>query len=244
MMQQERLPARERCDGQRRDAATSTRSENSGDELAAGLEATRAYWERRARTPGSNIEKLEWTHVRTQRARFEAFLREHDLRGSSILDVGCGLGDLYAHLLRRGIEVDYTGYDLAPEMVRLCRARYPGIRFESGDFLRFLPPSRFDYAVAFGIHNIRVPGGRAILEAVTRHQFDLSAVAAHVSLLTDRYTAFASRVQAWRAEDILGLALGITPYVALHHEHLENDFSVTLYRRPASKDFVIDYPEE
>lgn len=226
---------------------TSTQRESPGDDISTGLEATRTYWERRARTPGSNVEKLEWTHVRTQRMRFEAFLLDHDLHGRSVLDVGCGLGDLYAHLRRRGVEVEYTGYDLSPEMTRLCRVCHPGVRFESGDFLSFQPPSRFDYAVAFGIHNIRVPTGRAILEAVTRHQFELSTIAAHVSLLTDRYSQFAARVQAWRAEEILGLSLGITPHVALHHDYLDNDFSVTLYRQPIARsraDFVLDYRDE
>lgn len=57
-------------------------------------------------------------------------------------------------------------------------------------------------------------------------------VAAHVSLLTDRYTGFASHIQPWRVEEILTLALDITPFVALRHDYLPNDFSVTLYRQP------------
>jgi SAM-dependent methyltransferase len=206
-----------------------------GEDLYTGLEQLRAYWDGRARAHLPDLEKLEWSHWRAQRLRYEAFLQEHDLQGKSVLDVGCGLGHFFEHLRNRGIQVDYVGYDLSPAMVRQCRARFPGQCFECGDFLSYRPASRFDYTVAFGIHNIRVPGAQAILEQVTRHQFALSSIAAHISLLTDRSATFAPHIQAWTAEGVLAVALAITPYVALHHDYLETDFSVTLYRAPTTR---------
>lgn len=216
-------------------------------DISAALEQVRAYWEERARLPLPDLQKLEWTHRRTQRLRFEAFLLDHDLQDKSVLDVGCGLGDFHAHLRRRGINADYTGYDISPAMIQQCRARYPDQHFASGAFLDYQPPSRFDYTVAFGIHNIRVPGGRVILERVTRHQFRLTGIAAHVNLLTDRSTSFAPHIQAWPAEEILSMALQITPHIALHHDYLQTDFSVTLYRQPITRsrlDALLDYEQE
>lgn len=217
----------------------------SDGEVEAGLAQVRSYWEGRARARLPDLERLEWTHRRTQRLRFEAFLADHDLRGRSVLDLGCGLGDFHAHLRQRGLDdVEYTGFDIAEAMARQCRERYPGVRFEHGDVLAYEPACRFDYTVAFGIHNIRVPGGRAILERVTRHQFALSGVAAHVALLSDRDAGFAPHIQAWPVTEILAMALQITPYVALHHDYLPGDFSVTLYREPIGRSriaAVLDY---
>ncbi len=208
---------------------------DDGNGVQATLARVRAYWDGRARAHLPDLEKLEWSHWRSQRLRYEVFLADHDLQGKSVLDVGCGLGHFYEHLHRRGIEVEYLGYDLSPAMVRQCRAHYPDQHFESGDFLSYLPASRFDYTVAFGIHSVRVPGMRAVLDQVTRHQFELTGIAAHVSLLTDRYPSFAPHMQSWSAEEVLALALAITPTVALHHDYLETDFSVTLYRAPVTK---------
>jgi cyclopropane fatty-acyl-phospholipid synthase-like methyltransferase len=154
------------------------------------------------------------------------------LSGKSLLDLGCGVGDLYAHLQTRGIRCNYTGFDISSEMIRRCRERFPGARFESGNILEWHPGDQFDYTVAIGIHAIKVEGGRQLLERITRRQFELCRVAAHVSSLTDRYSGFAPHIQAWRAEDILTMALEITPYVILRHDYLPNDFSVTLYREP------------
>ena len=185
-----------------------------------------------------DLEKLEWTHRRTQRLRFAAFLHDHDVEGASLLDVGCGLGDFYAYLHERGLNVEYMGFDISPAMIRQCRDRFGEGHFACGEFLDIEPQSRFDYTVAFGIHNIRVQHAYEVLEHVTRHQFALSRVAAHVSLLTDRYTSFAPHIQPWPAEQILTMALEITPFVALHHDYLENDFSITLYRAPVGKGWI------
>jgi len=44
-----------------------------------------------------------------------------DIRGSNVLDVGCGDGDLAVELWRRGGTV--TGIDTSPEMVEAAKAR-------------------------------------------------------------------------------------------------------------------------
>ena len=195
------------------------------------LQQAQTYWDKRAAEAATDCEKVEQSQ-RTQRMRFEAFVLYHDLSGKSLLDVGCGAGDLWAHLQARGISCDYTGIDISPEMVKRCQERFPGVRFESRNILEWTPDQPFDYTIAVGIHNIKIDGGRELLEAVTRRQFELCRIATHISLLTDRYTGFAPHIQPWHAEEILTLALDITPYVVLRHDYLPNDFSVTLYRQP------------
>jgi SAM-dependent methyltransferase len=164
--------------------------------------------------------------------RFEVFVLNHDLRGKSVLDVGCGVADFWYHLQARGIVCEFVGVDISMEMIRRCRLRFPALRFECVNIVEWDPARSFDYSVAFGIHNIKVEDGRELLERATRRQFELSRVAAHICLLTDRCQGFAKHIQPWRAEAILELALDITPYVLLRHDYLPNDFSVTLYREP------------
>jgi SAM-dependent methyltransferase len=195
------------------------------------LSPLRAFWNAKATGSASDPERIEFS-PRSQRVRFAVFLREHDLSGRRVLDLGCGVGDFWQHLRRRGIACDYLGVDLSPEMVRRCKERFPEGKFECRNILDWQPDRPFDYVVSFGIHNIVVPNGRHLLEQVTRRQFELASVAAHVSLLTDRFAAFAPHIQPWRAEEVLALGLSITPCAMLRHDYLPNDFSLTLYRRP------------
>ncbi len=201
------------------------------------------YWENRARTATTDCERVEWS-LRAQRMRFEAFIVHHALAGCSILDVGCGLADLWAHLQKRGVACEYVGIDISTEMIARCRERYPALRFEATTILDWNPGRMFDFTVAFGIHNIRVDGNRALVERVTRRQFELCRVAAHVSLLSDRFKGtFAPHIQAHAAEEVLRDSLGISPFVVLRHDYLPNDFSVTLYREPlidTRRDLVLE----
>jgi SAM-dependent methyltransferase len=200
-------------------------------DYAAAMDAAESYWNDKAAHSSTDCERVEWSR-RGQLMRFETFLDSHDVRGKAILDVGCGVGDLFEHLRTRGAECEYVGFDLSPAMIVRCRERFPGVPFESGNFLGWNPRRSFDYVVSIGIHNIRIPQGAALLRECMRRQFEMCTQAAYLSLLTDRYQGFAPHIQAWRAEEVLTAALEITPYVALRHDYLPNDFSVALYRRP------------
>lgn len=201
------------------------------EHLAATSERVREYWEQRAVHSRTDSERVDQT-PRSQGMRYKAFLELHDLRNASVLDVGCGVGDLYEHVRRWACQCDYTGFDLSSEMIRICRSRFPAAKFATGDFLAWEPRRRFDYVVSFGIHNVRIERAWELLCATTQRQFELADHAAHVSLLTDRYSDFGPIAQPWSAEQVLSACLKITPFVVLRHDYLPNDFCVTLYRQP------------
>jgi SAM-dependent methyltransferase len=199
--------------------------------LDKAVEELRRFWDDRVLSTASDLERVDQS-ARTQRIRFESFLQHHSVQGRSILDVGCGVAGLYKHLRHRGVAVDYCGVDISEQMIRCCREQHPEALFECRDILKWNTTSKFDYAVAIGIHNITVDNGWPLLEAVTRRQFELCRVAAYVSILTDRYKNFGPGIQAWNPEKVLRMSLRITPYVTLRHDYLPNDFSVALYREP------------
>jgi ubiquinone/menaquinone biosynthesis C-methylase UbiE len=61
--------------------------------------------------------------------------------GASVLDVGCGTGDLLRALKpRRGV-----GIDLSPRMVEIARGKHPALEFVAGDVERFDFQEQFDY---------------------------------------------------------------------------------------------------
>ena len=111
---------------------------------------------------GYDCRTLGWNKD-CQWVRFEALLegvRPGEMR--SILDVGCGFGDLLGFLRHRGWEGRYTGIDLMEEFTDAARVLYkndPAASFISGD-LQTLPANfKSDAAVAIGIFNHRVEQG-------------------------------------------------------------------------------------
>jgi len=64
--------------------------------------------------------------------------------GSSVLELGCGTGNLLNALRpSRGL-----GLDLSAEMVRLARAKFPNMQFEVADAEAFEVDEKFDFVVA------------------------------------------------------------------------------------------------
>jgi ubiquinone/menaquinone biosynthesis C-methylase UbiE/glycosyltransferase involved in cell wall biosynthesis len=64
--------------------------------------------------------------------------------GSSVLELGCGTGNLLSALKpSRGL-----GLDISAEMVRLARAKFPDLQFEVADAEAFRVDEKFDFVVA------------------------------------------------------------------------------------------------
>ena len=101
------------------------------DELVAFLDAQAPkadYWKR----------KNAYYHRLVER-----FLRFHVPPGRSVLEVGCGTGDLL-HSLSPGRGV---GIDVSPRMIEAARSKYPSLSFLEGD-AEDLPLSEpFDYVI-------------------------------------------------------------------------------------------------
>ncbi len=202
------------------------------DDHQDAIQQAQQYWDDRARAARDDAARVEQS-TRAQRMRYEAFLLQHDPRGKHILDVGCGVGALWGHLQGRGIDCTYTGVDISPEMVARARENHPGTAFHVADLLTWQPPVAPDLVVTFGVYNTKLPGVGDFMRRMVARQFELARHAAYTSILTDRYgPGFAPHIQAWRAEDMLTYALSLTPYVALGHHYLPNDFSLSLYHAP------------
>ena len=99
---------------------------------------------------GPNWRGLGWQSQRSQRRRFAVLSEVGPLANTRVLDIGCGVGDLYHYLRRRRIPVTYTGFDILPEMVAHARRRYPEAQFEVRDVLQGLGPQHFDYVLCSG----------------------------------------------------------------------------------------------
>lgn len=101
---------------------------------------------------------LDWEDSESQQARFNVLIDSVSLEGKSLLDVGCGCGDLLLYLKHRGIELKYTGVDLIPDMIDKARELVPSGKFICEDL--FSRDSTFtdQFQVVFtsGIFNLNI----------------------------------------------------------------------------------------
>lgn len=75
----------------------------------------------------------------------------------SVLDIGCGRGDLYGYLQERNPNetIKYAGVDYNPNMIEIARKKWPGITVVSGDGLNLERTEEYDWVMASGTLNLK-----------------------------------------------------------------------------------------
>lgn len=108
---------------------------------------------------GYDERSLGWTKHK-QYIRFAQLLKNFRLHSASVLDVGCGFGDMLTFLKQRFREnISYFGVDCIPEYVSVAKEQHPEEQdqFLCADFMKssLWDGRTFDYIVASGIFGYR-----------------------------------------------------------------------------------------
>ena len=134
--------------------------------------ATVIHFHRRriAEFGADSVRALGWVSEASQTSRFEAIAQAVDFNNSSVLDLGCGTGDLKAFLDARFSGMSYLGIEQVPEFVAQARNRYAGdahAGFELGNFNTMIFP-RVDHVVACGSLSYRSSNPQHVYGAVAK----------------------------------------------------------------------------
>jgi SAM-dependent methyltransferase len=198
-------------------------------------EETTRWYEDKVRRYGFDHRGLGFRNKSSQEKRFEALLELGDFDGASVLDVGCGFGDLLEFLKDRGIDARYTGIDVCKPMIERCRERFEHDHaiFRTADVLEFESVDSYDYVVASGLFGLDAEGSRDRIRPTLERMFAWSRIGMAANFLSTRSPApVDGRVYVDPAK-ALEAALQLTPSARLNHTYLPNDFTLYLYRTPA-----------
>jgi SAM-dependent methyltransferase len=135
----------------------------------------------------ASVRSLGWVDEASQASRFEAIAQAADFHDSSVLDLGCGNGDLKSFLDARYRGISYLGIDQVPEFIMHARSRHAGdghAHFELGDFNTMMFP-RVDHVVACGSLSYRSSNPRHVYAAIAR-MFVCAAETVVFSVLDDQ----------------------------------------------------------
>lgn len=186
---------------------------------------------------GHDPRSLGWTKGK-QAERFTALTSRVDLsKISSVLDVGCGFGDLYPFLTERGFAGRYVGVDFVEELVEVGRKAYPGADLRVGDVDDFAE-GEHDLVVASGIFN-------GVLAHATQWDHIEHTLGRMAGLCTFACAAdFMSSYVDYRRDDtfyaeperVFSIAKGLSRRVVMLHDYLPFEFSVWLFAEDQVQD--------
>ncbi len=192
------------------------------------------HYEHRARQADAreNHDVVDWADPQSQRKRFAVLADNVPLAGKSLLDVGCGLGDLWAYLKERGIDVRYTGVDIVAEMVRAAKGRHDDGQFIHADVFAESPftPDSFDVAFVSGTFNLNLGNNRDFLAPAVARLLKITSRFVVFNLLHDRTPRKYDHCVYWNPADVLAMLDALPCRATLIEDYLPNDFTVVCAR--------------
>lgn len=177
------------------------------------------------------VGALGYRSEESQSKRFEALTTVGDLNGCSVLDIGCGHGDLKGFLDARFHGFSYIGIDQMAEFIQQARSLYgqrPNCYFCITDFSEAeLPP--VDYVFASGTLGYRCEDDRFHFAMIEKMYHAASKALAFNMLDAAQFPAHPLLI-GHDMEKVADFCQGLAPDVRLLRGYLEDDFTVLMYK--------------
>ncbi len=152
--------------------------------------------------------------------------------GDRILDLGCGLGDLYGYIQSVGLDVQYTGIDINADLVNAARNRFPETEFIVGD-IQNENIGAFDYVVSSSCFNLKLQqeDNYEFVEALLAATYRCARKGVAIDFLTSYVDFRGNPTEAfyYEPERVFAIAKKITRRVTLRHDYPLFEFFVYLY---------------
>ncbi|MCB9074616.1 MAG: class I SAM-dependent methyltransferase [Chitinophagales bacterium] len=121
------------------------------------LKEVENYYSEKIRKFGNSPNGVDWNSTDGQHLRFQQLCNVINKASFSLLDYGCGYGELINFLEHNGYsDFNYFGYDISPEMIDTAKELFKHklkVTFDMN-----LGQTQFDYVIASGIFNVTANG--------------------------------------------------------------------------------------
>jgi SAM-dependent methyltransferase len=181
---------------------------------------------------GRDIRTVGWGSRSDQWLRFDVLFRGIDPRGKTILDVGCGLGDLVSFLNEKtNGDFRYVGIDVAEELIHDATKLHGRFdrQFQVGDIFSARLPS-VDISVLSGALSLKHEGIEAYAVESMKKMFEISQEAASLNFLSKYVDFELDKNMHYQPELVLAWAKKLSKKINLYHDYPLYEFTVQIFR--------------
>jgi trans-aconitate methyltransferase len=180
---------------------------------------------------GPGPKALLWWDYRSMAIRFRELVKDVPVEGKTILDAGCGMGDLLPYLYAKSANFRYLGMDKTKGFIEEAARRYEGHEFRVGDPFHH-PVGMFDVVISSGVMNGNVKGWLEQRKKMISALFDQTGEVLAFNMAgglkpprDDSLIAYAD------AREIFDYCKTQTRHVELNTEYLHNDFTIVMQKK-------------
>ncbi len=193
---------------------------------------TEEYLEKFRKNKGG-IKSLKWNFYSSAALRYVNLLRDIDFHNKSILDVGCGFGDIIPYLFSMHSHFfSYTGIDMVPVFIKEAKRRYPEFKFLNGDY--FLKPleEKFDIIICCGALNSNFRNAIDYRKKAIKTMFEKCNIALAFNMAggINISNQKSSKVYYANSIEILNFCINLSPKIIFKQHYHKKDFTIILFK--------------
>ena len=192
-------------------------------------------YENRLNKYGRDVKTVGWRSRPQQIARFEALVKIADLHNKTLLDIGCGFGELYDFLISKEVKLKYyKGFDLSAKLVEKAiqiHSKVNNVEFEVLDILKENNlDEKYDFVIASGIFSFPIKDNQVHLYEMLKKMYEICKLGVAVNMPTSYVDFKEKNLYYFVPETVFGFCKNITKRVSLIHDYMPYEFTIYLYK--------------
>jgi len=186
-----------------------------------------------AKKNGISSKSVLWDDPQTQYFRFYELIKLLDLNSSrmSLLDIGCGNGELYKFLNLLGYRGKYVGYDINEILLSQAKSRFRNIEFKNVNIISDEISQQFNYVVMSGLFNLNVGQSSEWIKTFLKKMYALSNEVMVFNMISTHVTYRNEGMFYMNPAEILSFCIdNLSKRTTLMHHNLPYNYTVVVYK--------------
>ena len=175
-----------------------------------------------------------WGSKESQDLRFKILSDISSLDSSSILDVGCGLGDLVLFLNNNNHNVyRYHGIDISENLIDEAKNRYKNdssVTFSHTNIDSIDNKKKYDYIFCSGCLNLKIDNNLEYTKDVLTKMFEVCNKGVSCNFLSTYADYYADKDFHHSPEEIFTFAKSLSNKITLRHNYELYEFTIYIYK--------------
>ena len=162
--------------------------------------------------------------------RYEILLSKFKVNKSSLLDFGCGFGDLSDYLIDKSFSVDYHGIDINEKFIKEGKNQNRKRNIFLADPLNNGLERKYDFIISSGVHNTKISDNLKFIEK-TFSLFDSHAKKGFaINFLSNKCDYFDENLYYADPSIIIKMAMKFSQKILLRHDYMPYEFTIIVHK--------------
>jgi len=182
---------------------------------------------------GTSSKAVLMDDPQTQYFRFSQLVKSLDFddRRKTLLDIGCGNGELYKFLNFLGFRGQYVGYDINEKLLAQARSRFTNIDVHNKDIMNAEMTQHFDYVVLSGLFNVNVGQSTTWVHDFLKKMFSLCDGVMAFNMISTHVTFREETMFYMNPAEVLTFCIeNLSKRTTLAHHNLPYNYTVTVFK--------------